>query len=617
MRSQPMSDDARQAPSPQPQTRGTLMAAAIIVGAAVLVYSNTFGVPFLFDDYAAIRQNDSIRPPWSVGALLMPPGNGAAVQRRPVTNVSLAINYAISGVQPWSYHALNLSLHVLTALLLLAIVRRTLVQYGNRADSIPNASNHLSHNSLFLATLIALIWAVHPLVTEAVTYTIQRTELLAAFFYLLTLYCVIRGASSQRPTPWYAIAAGSCALAIGSKESAVSAPLVVMLYDRVFLSASWREVLRRRWPLYAAMAATWTIALILLPHGREGAAPFGHDWQPLEYAAAQLGVITHYLRLCFWPHPLVIDYGVHTPQTFWQVAPHALLIGVILIAIIIAFRRQPWLAFLGVAFFAILAPSSSIVPLFTQIAAEKRMYLPLATVVIATVMSTYVLARGLSVRHWPPPAQQPASVQRLELTLLGGLLVLLGCMTYVRNHDYRDASTIWEDAVQKCPQNARAHHNLGVAYENLGLIEDALDCYDAAIKLNAAHAVSHRNLGRILAKNGKIEVGLDHLKKAVTLAPDDAEAHCNLSVALASSGRIDAAIYHLRAAVRLSPRCADTHNALGLLLLQRGEADEAIAHFQQALDLTPSFAAARHNLDRVLAQDRIEKPLPERFKLVP
>ncbi|MEN6451062.1 MAG: tetratricopeptide repeat protein, partial [Thermoguttaceae bacterium] len=578
--------------------RGLWLSAAMIVGVVALIYSNTFSVPFLFDDNPSIGGNQTIQQLWPIGPLLDPPCHGEAVQRRPVVNVSLAINYAISKTEPWSYHAFNLVAHLSAALLLLGIVRRTLLRIPGNPNTPQRDLDHLAKNSLLLATLVALIWAVHPLLTEAVTYTIQRTEVLAGLFYLLALYCVLRGSSSRHPLPWYTAAAVSCALAIGSKEAAISAPLVILLYDRVFLTASWRETFRRRWPLYVAMAASWAIPLVMLRHGHDGAAPFGHGRQALDYLLAQFGVLSHYLRLCYWPCPLVVDYGVYKPQTIGQILPYALLIGTLVIGVILALRRQPWLGFLGVAFFAILAPSSGMVPILQQVAAEKRMYLPLAAVVIATVMSVYALGRRLLDRRWPQSEDQPAYVRRLQAGLLGAMLVLLGSMTYIRNHDYRAAITLWEDTVRKCPENARAQNNLGFAYESIGLVEDAVICYRDALKLNIQPPTPHRNLGRALVKCGDVKEGLALLKKAVAFAPNDASAQADLGAALLSLGRAEDALPHLQKAVTLDPRSPDPHNNLGALLMRRGQFDQAIAQFRRALDLRPQFFEAQVNLQK-------------------
>ena len=258
--------------------RNTFLAAGLIALAAAAAYSNSLNVPFLFDDLPCTVDNASIRHLWPLGPVLLPPGHYAAVQRRPVVNLSLAINYAISGEKVWSYHALNLAAHVLAALLLFGIVRRTLL--------LPSSGSRFAQAATPLAAAIALLWAVHPLLTDAVTYVIQRTEVLAGLFYLLTLYCTIRGAAAVQPRRWYAAAIAACALAMGSKEAAISAPVIVLLYDRVFLSASWRDVFRRRGGLYAGLAMSWLVVLAFVPYGAEGTKVLGEEGTMFDYALA-------------------------------------------------------------------------------------------------------------------------------------------------------------------------------------------------------------------------------------------------------------------------------------------------------------------------------------------
>ena len=171
--------------------RGVCFAAGVIVLATVAAYCNSFTVPFLFDDIPLTVENPTIRRLWPIGPILLPPGHYAAVQRRPMINASLAINYAISGEKSWSYHAFNLAAHALAALVLFGIVRRTLL--------LPGGRERFGRAATPLAAAVALLWAVHPLLTDAVTYIIQRTEVFCGLFYLLTLYCTIRGNSARHP----------------------------------------------------------------------------------------------------------------------------------------------------------------------------------------------------------------------------------------------------------------------------------------------------------------------------------------------------------------------------------------------------------------------------------
>ncbi len=611
----------------------TLWAAGLIALATFTVYSNTFRNPFIFDDGPCISGNPTIRSLWPIGRVLSPPV-GTAVQRRPIVNLSLAINYAISGDEVWSYHALNLLGHLLAALLLFGIVRRTLLS--------ASLQERWRRAALPLAFTVALLWAVHPLLTEAVTYVVQRTEVLAGLFYLLTLYCLIRGAGSNpktgtgtatdggsdcatlqpvaEPVPvfissargwaWYAGAVAACALAMGSKEAAISAPLVVLLYDRVFLSPSWRAVFRRRWALYVGLASTWAVILVMLPRGYEGTRVFavpqgaeavrmiGENYRTIDYTLAQFGVIAHYLWLCFWPHPLVVDYGLYTAQTAWQIVPYALLIGGLLAAALAAFRYQPWLGFLGVWFFAILAPSSSVVPLFQQIAAEKRMYLPLAAVATVVTIGGYLAGRRLIARGIL--SRRAAQITGVGLILLVG--IALAALTLARNATYRDQVLIWDDVVAKMPDNARAHNNLAVELLAVGRADKAITHCRKALELKPRFVDPYNNLGMALASCGRTQDAITQYRKAVELKPDYAEAHNNLGNALAVLNRVDEAMAEYRKALQLKPDYIQPYVNLGVAYVKQGRTAEAMAEYRKALELDPDDAEAHNNLGNVLAE---------------
>src|ERR1041384_2902359 len=196
-----------------------------------------------------------------------------------------------------------------------------------------------------------MIWLVHPLQTQCVTYVIQRGESLMALFYLLTLYCATRRGK------WQVAAAGCCALGVASKPVAATAPLVVLLYDRAFLSKSFGRALRNRPGLYAGLAATWLLLPVLLANGAK-------EWKPdagfgfggvtaMQYAASQPGVILHYLKLACWPRPLCLDYGWPVARTVMDIVPALIVVGALVAGMVWAWRQWPWLGFVGASFFVI------------------------------------------------------------------------------------------------------------------------------------------------------------------------------------------------------------------------------------------------------------------------
>jgi tetratricopeptide (TPR) repeat protein len=560
-----------------------LAAGALLAAAAVAAYSRTFFVPFLFDDESSVTGNVTLR---HLGTALFPPAD-ATVGGRPILNISLAVNYAISGTSVWSYHAANLAIHVLAGLTLFGIVRRTLGLVRG-ADAVP------------VAFCTALLWTLHPLLTESVTYVVQRAESLMGLFYLLTLYCVLRGAESADPWKrlWYPLGIASCALGMATKEVMVSAPLVVFLYDRTFLSGGIREAWRRRGRLYCCLAATWAVLAVsaFSTGGRAATVGFGSGVSAGQYALTQLPAVVHYLRLCFWPHPLVFDYGpVLALPSSWTFLS-ALVVAGLAAATLWCLVKRPAAGFLGACFFAILAPSSSVVPVVTETVAEHRMYLALIPVVFLAV---YVLHRWLGRAAWP-----------VCLLLAAGLF----WGTWERNATYRSAERIWGDTVARVPMNDRAQYNLGCALQALpGRLEDAVSCYERAVRIRPDNSSAYCNLGNALKSLGRMPDAVAAYEAALRAKPDIPEAENGIGNALLSLGRLPEAIGHYEKALLLRPDYAEAHNGLGLALARvRGREDEAVAQFGVALRLAPDSVAAHFNLANTLnAMGRTAESVPQ------
>jgi len=577
------------------QRRGIFLAAAVIAAAGVAAYHNSFSAPLVFDDLGSIRDNGTIRHLWPMGPALAPPP-GLTVSGRPVVNLSLAVNYAIGGTRVWSYHAANLLIHVLAGLTLFGIVRRTLLRQGEGRDS-----------TLFAAA-VALLWTVHPLQTESVTYVIQRAESLMGLFYLLTLYCFIRGAAdTDEGGPWFILSVTACLLGMATKEVMVSAPLMVFLYDRAFVSGSVDEAWRRHRRLHLALAATWIIlAWLALGAGSRGGSAGFHTSVPWpSYARTQVWAIVHYLRLAVWPHPLVFYYGrmLRTGLTAgWCL--DAAVVGLLAGGTGVALWRWPKLGFLGACFFAVLAPTSSVVPVATETVAEHRMYLALIPVVVLVGLGA-VRALG-----------RPAAVVFL---LAVGLA--LGGLTISRNEAYASDLALWGDTVRSGPENPVAHNNLGEALRLRGQLAEAEDQFRRALRLDPAYADAWNNLGVTLAALGRPDEAIAVLARTAAIKPDDAEAQLNWGNVLQERGSFAAALSHYEAALRLEPDRADTHFNLGRMLLREGKATGALAQFQEAVRLKPEDAVARDNLGIALAESsrpgEAEVQFREAFRLVP
>ena len=309
------------------------LAAAAIALAALAAYWNSFQGVFLFDDHIWISTNRSIRHLWPIWPVLFPAKAGS-IGGRPLLSLTLALNYAIAGrdikgqlgLNPWGYHAVNLSIHILAAWTLFGLIRRTLL--------LPFFERRFASSATLLALSATLLWALHPLQTQAVTYVIQRTESLVGLFYFLTLYCVLRGATAVvQAWPWYVAALLSSLLGMATKEVMATAPLVVLLYDRTFLTGSFRKALAERWGLYLGLAATWGVIVWLLIatdfHG--DTTGFGvKEFTWWSYLRTQPEVLMHYLRLVIWPEGQCIDYNWPPANSVGQIVPAGLAIVALL-----------------------------------------------------------------------------------------------------------------------------------------------------------------------------------------------------------------------------------------------------------------------------------------------
>ena len=563
-------------------TRGAIwLAAMCLVGAILAAYHNSFSGPFVFDDSAAIVGNPTIRHLSAMGDVLSPPREGGqTVGGRPVVNLSLAINYALGGTEVRGYHVLNLVIHTLSALVLFGIVRRTLLQ--------PVLRERFGSAATPLALAVALLWAVHPLQTESVTYVIQRAESLVGFFYLLTLYGFIRGATESGPTrnAWLGLSFVACLGGMATKEVMVTAPLLVLLYDRTFVAGSWRAALGRGKFFYVGLSATWVLLgwLVLGAENRGGTAGLGLGDSVWTYALTQTRAITHYLQLVVWPRPLVFDYGTDAIEHLVDALPFAFVVVGLLGGVVVAVWRRPAVGFLGAWFFAILAPSSSFVPIAVQPVAEHRMYLPLAAVVALVVL-------GLHGR-W----------KRVSWFAFAAAALALGCATVKRNEDFRAATSIWADTVAKRPGNARAQCYLGDALAAERRFEEALAHYDEAMRLDRpAVARGDRsiycdilvNSGNVLRALGRNDEAAKRYEEAVGIDGRLVAAHFNLGAVRLQADRLPEAMAQFEQTLKLDANYTPAHTSLGSALLLAGRAPEALSHYATALRLDPSAKSQR------------------------
>lgn len=579
--------------------RTSILVAVVLALAALVAYRNTFSAPFVFDDADSITENASLGRLWPLTRVLNPADGGATVSGRPVVNLTFAVNHAISGDAVWSYHAVNLLIHILAAWALFGVVRRTFLR--------PRLRGRFGRDASFLAAAVAGLWMLHPLATAAVAYTSQRAESLAGLFCLLTLYGFIRSLEAgtlRGVRAWRLASWAACLLGMASKEVMAAAPLLVLVYD-VTLGGESRDhgladAWKLRWRLYLGLASTWVLlaALIASTRGRGGTVGFGAGLSPVVYFQTQCYALVHYLRLSVWPSPLVFDYGLRVIPRFAAVWPQALLLTALAGGTVASLWRRSPLAIPGAWFFLILAPSSSFVPINSETMAEHRMYLPLAAVSVLAVTAAYVGFGRRSLWAWLVPA------------------CALGWATHSRNATYGSAVGLWQDTVAKVPDNARARYNLGILYSQQGRFAEAVAEDEAALKRNDGWAAPddvpaiENKLGYDLLQLGRASEALPHLEASLRLRPASPAAHLNLARALVRLGRYSQALDQYAQTQRRSPGDAGVESEYGDALMRADRVVSAIAHYREACRLAPAWEAPRGNLAyALLVNGRIDESI--------
>jgi len=588
-------DTGNQAPNERGDALKNLIFILLICFSGLAVYANTFDSPFLFDDIPNIKRNPHVQIETLDAQNLAAVIHKSPNPRRPVANISFALNYLWGGYQVFGYHLVNLCIHLLNGILVYLLTAAVLARarhiQNHKPPSVPD--NKIPHIALFAA----LIFICHPIQTQSVTYIVQRMNSMSTLFYLLAFYLYMQGRLAGRTrSRWLLYSGGLLAwgLALGSKEIAATLPLIILLYEWYFFQDLDRQWLRRN--LLYSLGALLLVGLATVLY--LGANPLDRivgdyatrDFTMYQRVLTQFRVVVFYMGLLLWPHPdrlnllhhITTSTSLTTPTT--TVLSLVMVVGLLCSAAMLA-RHNRVLSFGILWFFLNLVIESSIIGL--EMIFEHRLYLPMVgfSLILGCLWSVLLVHRPLGA-----------------VVLAGVLIISGGLATFDRNSTWQDEVTLWEDNIKKSPQLARPHVNLGLVLTDWNRLAEAIGHYRAAIRIEPDIVEALNNLGAALSRQNQEQEAEQHLRRVIGLKPRYAQAHGNLGIVLEKQGRIDDAIVHYKKSLQIQRTNPSAHNNLAIALTKQKRFDEAREHYYKAIRLKPDFPEAHNNLGRLLAQ---------------
>ena len=533
----------------------TILRVLLLAAAVFAAYANSLDGKFIFDD-SRIYNNQHIRITSLDWDSLSQAALASKPVTRPVANLSFALNYYLHGYNVRGYHLVNVCIHLLTGLLLYLLLVATMQTPALRNLDERAGGERLPYE--WLAFFAALLWLVHPLQTQSVSYTVQRMNSMAAMFYLASLLCYVRARlHSQRVRKVLLLAAsvGCGLLALGSKETSATLPIFIFLYEWYFIQDLDMGWLKRRLPVLALVAGLFAGAAILFL----GSQPLdsilgsygGRSFTLPQRLFTEMRVVFLYLSLLAFPHPsrLTLDHDLLLSTSMVQPVSTLLaaagLVGMVGAAVWAA-RRHRLLSFAILWFLGNLLIESSVIAL--EIVFEHRLYLPTMFLFFVAVVGAYRLL-------------QPRFI-KVGVVVGVVLALLLGFWTFERNKAWHDPISLWSDCVAKAPNKARPKNNLGVALKKAGYLREAAEQYQAVIALDPKFIEAYVNLGNIYQAEGRLDEALAEYYKAMDLNGGYAVIHMYIGEIMLDQGKYSRATMYFSEAVRLQPDNVEARSSL-------------------------------------------------------
>lgn len=558
---------------------------------SIAIYANTLKNGFVYDDVPTIVDNTFIKDFNNLPLLFRQDyfNISGELSYRPVVTFTYFIDYALFGLRPWGFHLTNILLHTINGMLLYVLL---VLLIRSEVSEPQSAVPRLVANPPFL---VSILFATHPVLTEAVNAISFREDLLVFLFYMasLCLYLILRSGSTINHKPLnytilYSLSYIAYSLALFSKEMAVTLPLIVYCYEWVYKDGKngLRLLFNRHNTGYIAIMLIYLFLRFYYFYNPSESGLYGSNMVGRVLTVPWL--LISYLKLSIFPISLSADYEVIAVRVFSSLFVLPLIAIVSLLTIILILRKKDRGICFGILFFVLtLVPVYNIIPIANPLA-ERYLYLPAVGFTIIMGLAVHYIFKSID------PGYKVLTLSALISFLI--LLIIFSLTVVSRNRVWRDDFSLWSDTVRKMPNNSDAHYGLGTAHAGRGEFDKAVQEFQTAVRLNPSDLRTRLNLGTAYRDQGKFGEAIQEFNTILMISPEEPDVHYQLANAYNKQGRLDEAIHEYSIAIKLNPIEPEFYIRLGLAYSKQGRFDEAIQEFEAALKLDPRSVAAHYNL---------------------
>jgi protein O-mannosyl-transferase len=566
--------------------RPDIIICLFIVITTLTVYWQVRNHSFInYDDGMYVTGNQYVQEGLNLKSISWAFSNTFAANWHPITWLSHMLDVQIHGMNAGSHHLTSLFFHIANTLLLFLVFRKMT-------------------GKIWQSSLVAALFAIHPLHVESVAWISERKDVLSTLFWLLAMWSYARYAEKPGLIRYLTVFIFFI-LGLMTKPMLVTLPFVFLLLDywplqrfklnhkddAIKKSEKRLPILLLVWekvPFFIFSLLTSVVALVA-QHNKGAVASIGRFTLFSRIENAIVSYVS-YIGKMIWPGNLAAFYPHPGNLSVWKVAGSCLLLTLITYIAIRSIRLRPWFIMGWLWYIGTLVPVIGIVQVGLQAMADRYTYIPLIGLFI-------IIAWGVPELAIRWRLKKPVFVATTSVILLAFMMI-----SWVQVRYWADNISLYEHALDVTSDNFLAHNGLGCDLTTRGMFDEAAIHYSKALRIRPEYAEAHYNLGHILSIKGKKEEAIEHFRKAIKIKPEYAEAHDYLGYELACQGNREEAIKHFRKAIKIKPEYAEAHNYLGYELLHQGKSKKALEHFRKALQIKPNYAAAHHNLGIALAE---------------